>query len=113
MSKMTVNRARRVDSVAPGPSHKEAEKIAAEYERALAKVSFVASDYVCRVDFYDAVRAREAKGEVLDIDATVAHYRALDNKPGAIADDHLARVRAHSRESWDAIWQESNAAIYA
>jgi hypothetical protein len=95
----------------PGP--KETKKIKAELERKLAKVSFVASDFICRVDYYDQVRKQEAEGITLDIDATIAHYRELDDRPWVIADDRLARVRAHSREHWDRVWQASDAAIYS
>ncbi len=73
----------------------------------LAKATPCAQDYVCRVDFNDAVRKQEADGTRLAIDATIAHYGALDDRPGMIADDALARLRALARErgarEWDAL----------
>jgi hypothetical protein len=94
----------------PGP--KAAKKIAAELERKLANVSLVPSDFIRRVDFYDEVRRQEAKGVTLDIKATIAKYRALDDKPGAIADDNLARVRALQRETVNALWDNTEAAEF-
>jgi|SRR5271165_3425390 len=108
MGKLTTNRARAQDRSADA-AQDPAGRLGltpAELRDGLAKAEPRAQDFVCRVDFNDQVRKEEADGTRLDIAETIAKYRALDPRPGMIADDDLARLRALTRERGERLYAE-------
>ncbi len=106
MGKTTSNRSRRP---APEPVTNEGASLGLsprELADGLDNVTLRAQDYVCRIDFNAQVRKREADGDCLDIEATVAEYRARDDRDGMIAEEPLARLRALTRERGERLYAE-------
>jgi hypothetical protein len=104
MSKRRAQEARRVEPAKQQPT--------ANLEAKLAAAVLLPQDFICRSDFYLEVRERERAGDKLDISETIAKYRALDDKPGAIANDRLARQRALQREHVEVTTGPETDALY-
>lgn len=106
MGKLTSNRARAQERQSDPVPAERLGLTPGELKDGLAKAKVRAQDLICRVDFNDEVRKQEADGTRLDIPETVAKYRALDPRPGMIADDNLARLRALTRERGERLYAE-------